>query len=383
MTTEQQRPGAPQQSIARDYGPTRVALLVASVIVILAGVKAAASLLVPFLLAFFIALIAGIPLTWLMRRGISATYAAIISISIIAIALLAISIIIGASISDINQSLPGYSVRLQHLFQQVLMWLEGQGLPTAGQMAADMVNPSAIFSHLGSAFQTLAGILTNGFLIALVVIFMLFEAAHIPDKLSLITNNQEGKQPFTLFIAQMNRYLGFKTLISALTGFLVYLLLLIMGVDFAVLWGFLAFLLNYIPNIGSLIAVIPVLLLVLIDKGFGDTLIVGGGYLLINVLVGNFLETRLMGQELGLSTLMVFASLVFWGWLLGPVGALLSTPLTVVVKIGLETWNKKQWLAILLSNQREVNALLAQQDAEAQATTEAPIKKIEDEGRLD
>ena len=381
MTTEQQRPGAPQ-SIARDYGPTRVALLVASVIVILAGVKAAASLLVPFLLAFFIALIAGIPLTWLMRRGISATYAAIISISIIAIALLAISIIIGASIGDINQSLPGYSVRLQHLFQQVLMWLEGQGLPTAGQMAADMVNPSAIFSHLGSAFQTLAGILTNGFLIALVVIFMLFEAAHIPDKLSLITNNQEGKQPFVLFIAQMNRYLGFKTLISALTGFLVYLLLLIMGVDFAVLWGFLAFLLNYIPNIGSLIAVIPVLLLVLIDKGFGDTLIVGGGYLLINVLVGNFLETRLMGQELGLSTLMVFASLVFWGWLLGPVGALLSTPLTVVVKIGLETWNKKQWLAILLSNQREVNALLAQQDAEAQATTEAPIKKIEDEGRL-
>lgn len=344
-----------------DKRPTAVnsVLLVAGVIIILAGLKASASLLVPFLIAIFIVLIAGIPLSWLLRRGLSANLAAFISMVLIGVTLFAISAIIGASIGDINSSIPHYESRLQQLFREALLWLDEQGLTITRQMVGDMVNPSAVFSYVGGTFQTLARILTDSLLIALVVIFMLLEAAHIPNKIKLITNSQNGMLPFTHFIEQMNKYLGVKTLMSMLTGLSVYLMLLILSVDFAVLWGFLAFLLNYIPNIGSLISAIPVILLTMIDKGFGDALIVTGGYIVINMVIGNMLETRIMGRGLGLSTLMVFSSLIFWGWLLGPVGALLSTPLTVVVKIGLETWDKTQWLAILLSDQRAVGVLMA------------------------
>lgn len=349
-------------------------LMVAGVIVILAGLKAAASLLVPFLLAIFIVLIAGIPLSWLLRRGIGATAAAFISMIFIGVALFGISAIIGASIGDINNSLPRYESRFQSLFWQALVWLDGQGLTITRQMTADMVNPSAIFSYVGGTFRAVARIFTDSLLIALVVVFMLFEAAHIPNKIILITSGPDGLIPFTRFVEHMNKYLGVKTLISMLTGLLVYLMLLILSVDFAVLWGFLAFLLNYIPNIGSLISSIPVVLLTLVDKGLSDALIVTGGYIIINLILGSVLETRIMGRGLGLSTLIVFSSLIFWGWLLGPVGALLSTPLTVVVKIGLETWDKTQWLVVLLSDQRSVGVLLANRRNEADAADAIQIE---------
>ena len=113
--------------------------------------------------------------------------------------------------------------------------------------------------------------------------------------------------------------------------------------------GLLAFALNYIPNIGSVLAAIPPILQVLVFGGLYEALVVLAGYLIVNPVFGNILEPRIMGRGLGLSTLVVFLSLIFWGWLLGPVG-MLSVPLTIIVKIALEQTSGGQSIAFLLSD---------------------------------
>jgi len=122
----------------------------------------------------------------------------------------------------------------------------------------------------------------------------------------------------------------------------------ILGVDFPVLWGLLAFLFNFIPNIGSILAAVPPVLLALVQFGIGRTLAVAGGYVAVNMVVGNVIEPMVFGRKLGLSNLVVFLSLVFWGWIWGPVGMLLSVPLTMVVKLALEHSEQYHWVAVLL-----------------------------------
>ena len=123
-----------------------------------------------------------------------------------------------------------------------------------------------------------------------------------------------------------------------------------LDVRFAFVWGLLAFSLNYIPNIGSVLAAIPPVAQVLVFSGLYDALLVVAGYLAINLVFGNIIEPRMMGRGLGLSTLVVFLSLIFWGWLLGPVGMLLSVPLTIAVKIALEQNEGGKSIAVLLSD---------------------------------
>ncbi len=158
----------------------------------------------------------------------------------------------------------------------------------------------------------------------------------------------------------VNRYLGIKSVTSLITAGIVYLFLSLQGVDFPVLWALLAFLFNFIPNIGSIIAAIPPVLLSLIQFGFGSALFTALGFLVVNILIGSILEPRIMGKGIGLSVLVVFISLSFWGWVLGPVGMLLSVPLTMTVKIALGGNESTRWLALLLGSNRDVAVYLAQ-----------------------
>ena len=135
---------------------------------------------------------------------------------------------------------------------------------------------------------------------------------------------------------QVQRYLAIKTVTSLVTGLLVGVWVGMMGLDFAVVWGLVAFMLNYIPNIGSIVAAVPAVLLAVIQLGVGPGIAVALGYLVINITMGNLVEPALLGRSLGLSTLVVFLSLIFWGWMWGTVGMLLSVPLTMMTKIFLE-----------------------------------------------
>jgi len=217
------------------------------------------------------------------------------------------------------------------------------------------LNPGQAMDLVAGLLAGLGGVLGNAFLILLTVVFMLFEAVHLPDKLRRMSPDPETSLRRLAAITDgVKRYLGIKTAVSLATGTVIAVWLAVLGVDYPLLWGLLAFLFNYVPNIGSIIAAVPAILLAGIQLGFGPALASIAGYLVVNVVVGNMVEPRFMGRGVGLSTLVVFLSLVFWGWVLGPVGMLLSVPLTMVAKIVLESRETTRPIAVLLGANADV-----------------------------
>jgi predicted PurR-regulated permease PerM len=170
----------------------------------------------------------------------------------------------------------------------------------------------------------------------------------------------------------LGRYLGIKTLVSLATGLCAGLLTWALDLDFPLLWAMFAFLLNYVPTIGSIIAAVPAVLLALIQIGPGAAGATAMGFISINLVFGNFLEPRLMGYGVGISPLVVFVGLIAWGWIFGPVGMLLSVPLTMTLKMALENDNRTRWVAILLGSERDAEYALrkrAEEKAADQATS--------------
>jgi predicted PurR-regulated permease PerM len=199
----------------------------------------------------------------------------------------------------------------------------------------------------------LGSVLSDLVLILLTVIFILLEVSSFPIKLRAILGDPKQVFPqFTKFATDMKRYMVIKTLINLLAGILIALWMYILGVQFPVLWGFLAFLLHYIPNIGAAIAAIPAMLMALVQLGMGSVLLVAIGYIVIGFIIGNVIEPRLMGRKLGLSTLVVFLSLIFWGGLLGLIGAILCIPLTMTLKFAFESSESTKWIAVLLGSEK-------------------------------
>jgi predicted PurR-regulated permease PerM len=191
----------------------------------------------------------------------------------------------------------------------------------------------------------------DSLLIFFTVVFLLVEASTIPTKIRAILSDPDTTlERLSEFLSAVKQYLVIKSLTSLITGVIVTAWLFFLGVDFAVLWGSIAFFMNFVPYVGSIIAAVPVVFLAFLDAGVQDALLVAVGFLAINLVVGNLIEPRFMGRGLGLSTLVVFVSLIFWGWVFGPVGMFLSAPLTMLVKIALENDPRSRWIAILLSS---------------------------------
>jgi AI-2 transport protein TqsA len=330
----------------------RVLLIIAAFVVVVAGMSAAKAIIVPFLLAAFISVVSSPPLFWLKEKKVPTWIALLIVMFAILFCLLLIGALVASSATDFSDKLPLYEARLQEQTDAVLSWLQRIHVDVARLELDKMFNSAAIMQFVAMLLNQLVGLLTNGVLILLTVIFMLLEASSIPTKLNAIFRKPEASlKRIKYFIGTVNRYMAIQTMISLATGACVAIFLTIMGVDYAILWGVLAFLLNYIPNIGSIMAAVPPILLTIIQLGLGRAVGVAIGYLVINMTIGNVISPRLMGRGLGLSTLVVFLSLIFWGWILGPVGMLLSVPLTMTVKIALDSSEDTRWLAILLGSE--------------------------------
>lgn len=340
---------------AKRTGKAPGLLILASFIIVVAGMKAASSILVPFFLAVFIAVICTPPLFWLQRKGVPKVLALVLILAAILIVGLLFGALIGPSLNDFLISLPDYQERLSTHIADLISWLRERGVNIPAEEVPHSLNPGWVMDLAGDILSTLSSVLTNALLILLTVVFILLEAADLPKKLRVVLKNPERSlSTIGKFSQSAKRYLVIKTLISAATGLLIWLWLLILGVDYPVLWGTLAFLLNYVPNIGSIIAALPAVLLALVKLGVGSALLTVLGFAVVNVVVGNILEPKLMGRRLRLSTLVVFLSLVFWGWVLGPIGMILSVPMTSLVAIALESYEETRGLAILLGSGTEV-----------------------------
>lgn len=219
------------------------------------------------------------------------------------------------------------------------------------ELVSSQFDPGKVISMAANIAVSVSQLLSNTMLILLTVVFILLEASTFPKKLqAAFGDNPETQRRYQLIVARIRSYLVIKTAISLLTGLLIAAWLRLFGVPFAGLWGLLAFLLNYIPNIGSIIAAIPALLVAWLDLGLLVAAAACIGYVVVNMAVGNILEPRVMGRGMGLSALVVFCSMVFWGWALGPVGMLLSVPLTMAARVAFEGFDDTRWLGTLLGD---------------------------------
>ena len=333
------------------WSPTTRALVAfAAFVVVIAGMRASHSIIVPFLLAGFITIILLGPLRWLQAKGLRDWVAMLVVIAVALVLVFLLAGLVGNSIDQFRQSLPEYQARLDEYGVALREQLAKYGLTLPGSGVVGVLSPSRMMGLAGDLLSSLGALLANGFIVLLYVVFMLGEMSGLPRKIEkAFEDSSPIIQRVKLFTQGANKYMAIKAAISAFTGVLVSVFLFIVGVDFPVLWGLLAGLLNFIPNIGSIFAAVPAVLLALVQLGPSAAAITAIGYIVINICVGSIIEPRFMGERVGLSTLVVFVSLVFWGWVLGPAGMLLSVPLTMLVKIGLDNRSDTRWIAALLS----------------------------------
>jgi AI-2 transport protein TqsA len=341
-------------------------VILACFIIVVAGMKAASSILVPFFLAVFIAVIFAPLLYWMQRKGVPKVLALFLILLAILVAGLLFGGLIGPSLNRFLCSLPDYQGRLTAHIDSLMEWLRGKGVTIPAEEVSGALHPGWVMVLAGGIFAALSSVLTHAFLILLTVVFILLEAADLPKKLRIVLKSPERSlSTIEKFSQQAKRYLVIKTLISAAVGLVIWVWLIILGVDYPVLWGTLSFLLNYVPNIGSIIAALPVVLLALVQLGVGSALLTVLGFLVVHIVLGNIVEPKLTGKGLSLSTLVVFLSLVFWGWVLGPIGMILSLPMTSLFKIALESYEETRGIAFMLGSDTEIEWIEGLETADA------------------
>jgi len=325
-------------------------VVTAATLIILTWLRYAQDLVVPFLLALFITVIAAAPMGWLKKRGFGPTAAvSTVFLGIVFIELL-MAALLGGSFHAFTVKLPEYQEHMRRMADGALAWLSSRGMDITHSAIREVVDPGSVMAFANSLVASIGEGLSHTFLLMFTVFFMLTESWDLPDKLACIESKRSRQTVSRLLevIESTKQYTSIKALMSLVTGLLVWIGCSLIGLDFAILWGFIAFMLNFIPTIGSIIAAVPAVLLAMVQLGPMAALAVAGLYVAVNMVIGNMIEPRYMGRRVGLSTLVVFLSMVFWGWLLGPVGMLLSVPLTMVAKFAAQANENTRWVAILL-----------------------------------
>jgi predicted PurR-regulated permease PerM len=348
-------------SLAKNSSMIKGFVTVAAIFIIFAGIKTATDILVPFLLSLFIAIIFNPLVAKASHFKIPKAISVILVISVFVTIALSLAGLVGKSLNELSQLIPQYREQLREQFIWVTNLLSRYNIQISSAILLEYFDPAIAMGMAANMLSGFGSVMANLFLIILTVVFMLFEASSFPLKLHFALDDPEMRlKQIERFLASVNRYIAIKTLVSIATGIIVSTMLWAFGLDFYLLWGVFAFLLNYIPNIGSIIDALPAVTLALVQLGLPEAGFIGLGYVAINMIMGNIIEPRYLGKGLGLSTLVVFLSLIFWGWLLGTVGMLLSVPLTMILKIGLESSPEGRWLAVLLSDEESVTAEIEQ-----------------------
>ena|SRR3989339_171372 len=327
----------------------KILVILVSLVILIWGIEQARSIVIFFLISIFISILGISAMHWLERKHIPSTIAVFVVVGSMIIIILFIGAVVGTSINKFLEALPFYQTTIIEQVISLQTLLAEKGIKINEELLFKYINIDNIMSLTAKLLTGLGTLLSNIFIILLMFTFILLESSSFLLKFKMLFNDSNKDfNKFSNFINNVKRYMVIKTIVSLITGFLIGLWLYIIGVDLPILWGFIAFALNYIPNVGSIIAAIPAILLSLVQLGAGSAIQSAVGYIVVNFSLGNIIEPRLMGRKLGLSTLVVVVSLIFWGKLLGPIGAVLSIPLTMVLKLAFENSENTHWIAVLL-----------------------------------
>ena len=346
-------------------GLSRTILVLASLIIVVAGLKVAQSFFIPVLLAFFVATISYPVTKSLTERRVPSKVAVAITVLVdfafIAGVVMLGVVLVGDLQSKWDDKYAGQVYdKVSNASESMAETLESWGVTDAKEQIQIVVDNNLanlqqiqfdkILSFGTGVLGQVLGFFGIIIIFLILTVFMLSEADRFSRRLDAITK-ASGPDIARMMKAtrDIQRYLAIKTVVSLMTGFLAGLLCWAAGLDFFILWGIVAFALNYIPVLGSLVAGIPPVILALIVSGAPTALLVAGGYLLINNFLGNFIEPILVGKRFGISTLIVIISVMFWGWVWGPFGMLLAVPLTMTLKVFLDGSEELRWLGVAIA----------------------------------
>lgn len=324
----------------------------ASATIVGAGMVHMRAILAPFLFALLVAIAGALPLRWLQSKRVPGWVAALMVAALFCGVLLLLGGLAAQSVEGFAEALPGYRRDLEDLFERIQLKLNPYGIEVPRSLS--QVDEDVAIGILTSLVQGAARSFSSIATAIVILIFLLLEAADYRVKFRAALSESVDVGRFEKVTDDVQRYLFVKTVTSAVTGLLIWILCTVVGVDFPVLWGLVAFVLNYIPVVGSIIAAIPAVLLGCISLTWVGVVGLSVGYIIVNTSVSNFLEPQLMGRHLGLSPLIVFLSLIFWGWAWGPIGMFLSVPITMLIKILLENSDDLRWIAILMGSARSL-----------------------------
>lgn len=341
-------------------------VVMALLVVVLAGIRAASDLVAQTLLGIVLA-VAVTPVTDIARRWRWPTWAgALLASMVLLLFTLAFGVLLGLAGSQLAQELRRFRTSFatgQRNLRSALIEYELEVLMPLFEGSVDLSRMDVLPRVLDAAMS----LGSFGF-VMFVALFTLFEGPTFETKWYRITRSDpKARANVSRVLWDVQRYLLIKSGTCMLTGLFVGLWTAAVGLEGAVLWGILAFALNYIPFLGSLLAGIPPTVIALVGLDLLTGISVGVGILLINFAIGNILEPRIMGRTMGLSPLVVLLSVAIWGWVLGPVGALLSVPLTVIVKLAIERSDRYAWVAVLLESPVNIQAYEERRAARAQA----------------
>lgn len=345
----------------------QVLLLLASLVVVIAGLKAAQGFFVPMLLAFFIATVS-FPITnWLRNHRVPRAVAVLLTVLVDFAFIAGVVLLAIAVIGDLQEKWHSeyYNLtkeRVQEAAAGISSKLDSWGVEDAGAQLNETVDQNLarlrdvdfmqVWSFGTDVVGRVVSFLGTSLVVIILTIFMLTEARMFGRRMDAVCEARGPNiQRMVSALKDTQRYLGIKTVISLVTGVLAGTLCWAAGLDFYPLWGILAFALNYIPVVGSFIAGVAPTVLALLVKTPADAVVVMFGFFLINTFLGNFVEPMLMGRRFGLSTLVVLLSVMFWGWLWGPIGMLLAVPLTMMVKVILDNSEEFRWIAVAIGKE--------------------------------
>ncbi|RJQ45918.1 MAG: AI-2E family transporter [Gaiellales bacterium] len=328
----------------------RLLIAGASTVVIIGGLKLAAPVFTSIFLALLIAISVAPLLGWLKRMKLPGWLAMVVIVLAVFVFVSFIIVVVVVSAGQLDEKLPVYQSRVDEIKDDISGVLERYGVDAQDVLNLDVFEPNRIINATASIALNVASAMSNWLFVLVIAVFIMIEAGGYPEKLMKAVRSGS---PMPERLISLNQDIRSYVLITAWLGLLVAalntVLLIILGVDFAILWGVLSFLFSFIPVVGFIIALIPPVVLALLESGWGEAVIVLAGYLLINNMVDNVLKPRIMGHGLNLSPLVIILSLFFWAWVFGAVGAILAVPLTMAVKkIVLEGSEDSRWMAVMM-----------------------------------
>ncbi|WP_261791648.1 AI-2E family transporter [Campylobacter lanienae] len=324
---------------------------VASFVIIISGLSLASSIVVPFLLAVFIAIIVYPILEMMSKIHINRFFAFIILIGICGSGLWFLGNVIAGAIVKFSTDLPLYKAKIDIFIDNLIIYAKDQADIDISNNLLSFINLDKLIITTSNLLLQTGSLVTQSFLVFLLLAFILFESQIFKQKVEYFAiKDPSALHIANTFISNLKRYLAIKTISSIATGVIVWGFLILFDVPHALLWAVLAFILNYIPTIGSIIAAIPAILVSLAVNDISATLWLTLVYLVVNISIGNFIEPRFLGKGLGISTLVVILSLLFWGFIFGIGGMFLAVPLTMSIKIALDANPRTKFISILLSN---------------------------------